>query len=173
MDFSTEFLQSAKLEFTRYKTLGDKSFKQLRYKDIHFIHNLEDNSIAVIVKHLSGNMLSRWTNFLTEDGEKKWRKRDQEFIDTYQSLEEMILAWNQGWQCLFNALNSITEENFNTTIYIRGEAHSIVAAIHRQLAHYPSHIGQIVHIAKSIKGKEWTSLSIVKGKSDDFNKKLF
>ena len=118
-------------------------------------------------------MLSRWTNFLLEDGEKTWRNRDLEFESPPQSKEELMALWNKGWDCLFDALEALNETNVFGQIYIRGEAHAIPAAINRQLAHYASHVGQIVFIGKSIKGQDWQSLSIPKGKSQLFNKKMF
>ncbi|MEM7382080.1 MAG: DUF1572 family protein [Bacteroidota bacterium] len=173
MNFTSDFLSSIQFEFNRYKTLGDKTFAQLDEEDIRRRWEQEDNSIAVIVKHISGNMLSRWTNFLAEDGEKTWRNRESEFEDTFLSKADMIKAWERGWECLFEALNSINQDNFQTKVYIRGEAHSIPQAIHRQLGHYAYHIGQIVFLGKMIKGSEWDSLSIPKGGSEDFNKKMF
>ncbi len=173
MNYTSDFLSSIHFEFNRYKILGDKTFAQLADEDIHVRPEEEDNSIAVIVKHISGNMLSRWTNFLTEDGEKTWRHRESEFEDTFESKADMIKAWERGWECLFEALHSVNEDNFQTKVFIRGEAHSIPQAIHRQLAHYAYHIGQIVFLGKMIKGSEWVSLSIPKGGSDDFNKKMF
>ena len=116
-------------------------------------------------------MLSRWTNFLTEDGEKPWRNRDTEFEDPPKDKKELQEVWNRGWQCLFEALDAINATNFNQKVKIRGEAHSIVQAIHRQLAHYASHVGQIVLLGKTIKGNAWQSLSIPKGRSEEFNRK--
>ncbi len=120
-----------------------------------------------------GNMLSRWTNFLTEDGEKTWRNREEEFKDPYSSKSEMIQAWEKGWQCLFNALNTIDKDNFDSKIKIRNEAHTVYEAVNRQLAHYANHVGQIVFIGRMIKGNEWVSLSIPKGGSEEFNQEKF
>lgn len=173
MSFSKNFIESAVSEFRRYKTLGDKTFTQLSDKDIHWQNGDYDNSIAIIVKHLSGNMLSRWTNFLTKDGEKTWRNRDTEFEESPTTKAEMIVIWEKGWNCLFDAMDTVTEENFNQKIKIRNENHSIIEAVHRQLAHYAGHIGQIIYIGRMIKGKNWQSLSIPKGGSVDFNKKMF
>lgn len=149
--------------------LGDKSFEQLSDDQIFWQFNEESNSIAVIVKHITGNMLSRWTNFLTEDGEKSWRDRDEEFINTFKTKTEVLDYWEKGWECLFDALNQINNENLYSTIYIRNEAHSVIDAIFRQLAHYPYHIGQIVFIAKMVKNENWKTLSIARNKSADFN----
>ncbi|AEM71431.1 protein of unknown function DUF1572 [Allomuricauda ruestringensis DSM 13258] len=173
MDFQENYIASVKFEFQRYKTMGDKTFVQISDADIHWKHNDSDNSIAIIVKHIVGNMMSRWTNFLSEDGEKSWRNRDMEFEEPYTSKSEMITAWEKGWKCLFEALGSINPSNFQSKVKIRNEEHSIVEAINRQLAHYASHVGQIVFVGKMIKGHDWKSLSIPKGASKDFNKKMF
>ena len=173
MNFFENYLKSVVFEFRRYKTLGDKSFAQLEEDEILWRKGSDDNSISQIVKHLSGNMLSRWTNFLTEDGEKPWRNREQEFQQPYSSKQEMMVAWEKGWTCLFNALESISEQDYNRLLKIRNEEHTIIEAINRQLAHYANHIGQIVLLAKMIKGTSWQSPSIPKGGSEDFNKQKF
>lgn len=173
MGFQENYLKSVLFEFQRYKSMGDKTFAQISDDDIHWKYTETDNSIAVIIKHMVGNMLSRWTNFLTEDGEKSWRERDLEFEGSYISKAEMMTAWEKGWKCLFDALSQIDATNFQNKITIRGEEHTIVEAINRQLAHYASHVGQIVFIGRMIKGSEWTSLSIPKGASKAFNKKMF
>lgn len=158
--------------FKYYKSLGDKSFEQLSDEQIFWQYNDESNSIAIIVKHIAGNMLSRWTNFLTEDGEKSWRNRDDEFINTFKIKQEVIDFWEKGWECFFDALNQINDENLYSTIYIRGEAHSVLDAVLRQLAHYPYHIGQIVSIAKMLKNDGWKTLSIARNKSQEFNAEM-
>ena len=173
MNFSENYIESALFEFRRYKSLGEKTFAQLSDEDLLKKYSEEGNSIAQIVKHLSGNMLSRWTNFLTDDGEKEWRNRDTEFIDPPTSRQEMLEIWEKGWHCLFEALNSISDSNFDSVIKIRNESHTIVEAINRQLAHYASHIGQIILLGKIVKGNDWVSLSIPKGGSEAFNKKVF
>ncbi|WP_289062076.1 DUF1572 family protein [uncultured Zobellia sp.] len=173
MNYPETFIKSALFEFNRYKTMGDRTFEQLSEEDIHWKLNENDNSVALIVKHMSGNMLSRWTNFLTEDGEKPWRNREDEFENPSTTKTEMLAAWESGWQCLFNALNSVSTEKFDTVIKIRNENHSIVQAVHRQLAHYSGHVGQIVLLGKMIKGTAWVSLSIPKGHSDQYNKNMF
>ncbi|WP_050022129.1 DUF1572 domain-containing protein [Chryseobacterium sp. P1-3] len=155
--------------FEYYKSLGDKTFTQLSEEQVFWQYNEESNSIAVIVKHIAGNMLSRWTDFLTEDGEKNWRDRDQEFVNTFKTKDEVISYWETGWKCLFEALNQINDENLYSTIYIRGEAHSVIDAVFRQLTHYPYHIGQIVYIAKMVKNEDWKTLSIARNKSQEFN----
>lgn len=165
----TEFLSAVIRRFRSYKQLGDQSFAQLDEADFHFRPNEASNSIAVIIQHLSGNMLSRWTNLLTEDGEKEWRKRDEEFDITEHSREELIAMWEKGWARLLETLGSLKEEDLLKTIYIRKEPLTVIDAINRQLAHYPSHVGQIMYIGKLIKNDQWKSLSIEKGKSDAYN----
>lgn len=169
----TEYLNNIKIQFEYYKSIGEKTFNQLEEKDLFWQYNEESNSIAVIVNHLWGNMKSRWTDFLTSDGEKEWRNRELEFESVIKTKDELLQRWNDGWECLFDALNSINENNFNTKIYIRNQEHSIIEAINRQLAHYSYHIGQIVYVGRMVKGSDWKSLSIPKGKSFEFNKKKF
>lgn len=169
----TDYLESAKKQFEYYKMLGDKTIAQLPDEKLFWQYNEESNSIAVIVKHLHGNMLSRWTDFLTSDGEKEWRQRDAEFDNDLNSKEELIQKWNEGWDCLFSALNSLKEEDFSKTIYIRNQGHSITEAINRQLAHYPYHVGQMVFIGKMICDNKWVSLSIPKGNSNTYNAEKF
>lgn len=154
------YLDLAKKQFEQYKLLGEKTFSQLTDEQLFWKYNEESNSIATIVKHMSGNMLSRWTDFLTSDGEKDWRNRDAEFETDIKDKQALIASWNKGWDCLFKALSTINESNFNTTIYIRKQVHSITEAINRQLTHYAYHIGQIVFIGKMMKDNKWTSLSI-------------
>ena len=158
--------------FLYYKDLGDKTLAQLSEEQIFWQYNEESNSIAIIINHVAGNMLSRWINFLTEDGEKSWRNRDSEFENNFKTKAEVLEYWEKGWACLFEALNQITDENINSTIYIRGEAHSVVDAVFRQLAHYPYHIGQIIYIAKMMKNEDWQTLSIARNKSADFNAEM-
>jgi hypothetical protein len=167
------FLSSSIKQFEYYKSLGDKTFMQLTNDDIHTTFKEHTNSISIIVKHLVGNMLSRWTNFLTEDGEKEWRHRDTEFEDTFTSKNELITSWNKGWDCLFEALSPLETEDLERIIYIRNQGHSITEAINRQLAHYAYHVGQIVFLGTLIKGKHWTSLSIPKGNSTNYNQEKF
>lgn len=155
--------------FQYYKELAEKTFDQVSEEQLFWKYNEESNSIATLVKHLSGNMQSRWTNFLTEDGEKSWRNRDSEFENDIQSKAEMMEIWTEGWLVLFQALNQIKEENWNDTIFIRGEKHTVLDAVLRQLAHYPYHIGQIIYIGKMVKDADWKTLSIAKNKSVPFN----
>lgn len=153
--------------------LGDRTFAQLEEEDVFWQYNAESNCIALTVKHLKGNMLSRWTDFLTSDGEKEWRNREDEFICDIGSKEEMLTMWEEGWKCLFDALASINADNFDTIIYIRNMGHSIIEAINRQLAHYAYHVGQIVYVGRMIKGSQWQSLSIPKGQSKAYNSRKF
>jgi hypothetical protein len=162
------YLDSAKNQFEQYKLLGEKAFAQVPDEKLFWQFNEESNSIATIVKHLSGNMLSRWTDFLTTDGEKEWRNRDSEFENDIRTREDLLIRWNKGWQCLFNALNVLKNDDLQREIYIRKEKHTVLEAINRQLTHYPYHIGQIVFIGKMI-SDHWTSLSIPKGKSKEYN----
>ncbi|MCB0644544.1 MAG: DUF1572 family protein [Phaeodactylibacter sp.] len=166
-------LDSVRKQFEYYRQLGERSFQQVEDADLFWQYNPESNSIAIIVNHLSGNMRSRWTNFLTEDGEKTWRQRDQEFEDRIHSRAELEQQWAAGWDCLFEALDSLSEENLDTIVYIRNMGHTISEAINRQLAHYAYHIGQIVYLARMRKGADWQSLSIPKGASTSYNQEKF
>ena len=139
-----DYLSSVKKHFYQYKSLGDKTMEQLDEKNLFWQYNDQSNSIAVIVQHLWGNMLSRWTNFLTEDGEKESRERDAEFERVIKTKEELITKWDAGWHCLFAALNSVREADLDKTIYIRQEPQIVIDAINRQLAHYSYHVGQKV-----------------------------
>lgn len=182
---SEDFLRSANRQFLYYKTLGEKAMDQLEPEQLFVSQNEDTNSIATIVKHLHGNMLSRWTDFLTTDGEKEWRNRDGEFsedtstpLSVTEKKQEVLKQWNKGWECLFNALNSLKPEDLDKIIYIRNEGHTVLEAINRQLAHYPYHVGQMVFYAKILKKSDpmaigWTSLSIPKNKSNDYNADKF
>ncbi|MBI1227490.1 MAG: DUF1572 domain-containing protein [Bacteroidetes bacterium] len=168
-----EYLSSVRKQFEYYKMLGDKTFAQLTDDQLFWQFNAESNSIATIVKHLWGNMLSRWTDFLTTDGEKEWRNREAEFDNDIPSRMELLAKWNEGWACLFHALDQVDEENLNNIICIRNQGHTVLEAINRQLAHYPYHVGQIVFIGKMVKDAEWSSLSIPRGGSQAFNTAKF
>jgi Protein of unknown function (DUF1572) len=173
MEINNTFLESVKAQFVYYKTLGEKSINQLEPEQLFISVNENTNSIATIVKHLSGNMLSRWTDFLTTDGEKEWRNRDGEFENTIKSKDELLEIWNKGWQCLFDAMYSLKPEQLSQIIYIRNEGHTVLEAINRQLAHYPYHVGQIIFYAKILKKDDWSSLSIPKNKSHNYNAEKF
>jgi hypothetical protein len=170
---TNDYLKSIKKQFEYYKMLGEKTFAQLSDEYLFWKYNEESNSIATIVKHLWGNMLSRWTDFLTTDGEKEWRERDAEFENDIESRAELLAKWNEGWTCLFNAINSLSENDLTKEIYIRNQGHSVLEAINRQLAHYPYHVGQIVFIGKMACNQNWTSLSIPKGNSKEYNTDKF
>jgi hypothetical protein len=173
MEINEHYLESVKKQFLYYKTLGEKAMEQIQPEQLFVSVNEDTNSIATIVKHLSGNMLSRWTDFLTTDGEKEWRNRDGEFENDLQTKEAVMTLWDKGWNCFFDALDSIQPEQLSTIIYIRNEGHTVVEAINRQLAHYPYHIGQIVFYVKQLKTSEWESLSIPKNKSNSYNATKF
>lgn len=167
------YLNNAIKVFGNYKSLADKAIQQLEDEQLFWQPNEESNSVAIIVKHMWGNMLSRWTNFLTEDGEKEWRNRDGEFENDWKTRTELISKWEEGWQVLFEALNSITDADLEHTVYIRGEAHTVLDAVTRQIAHYASHVGQIIYIAKMIRDNNWSSLSIPRNQSRQFNQAMF
>ena len=156
-------------QFQYYKSLGNKTIAQLSDQQLFWKYNNESNSIAMIIKHIAGNMLSRWTDFRTTDGEKDWRNRELEFVDDIKTNTEIIAYWEKGWACLFDALNSITDDDLEEIIYIRNQGHTIIEAINRQLAHYPYHIGQIVFIGKMLTDSAWLSLSIPRGGSHMYN----
>ncbi len=168
MQVANEYLRVVESRFKALKMQGERTFQQLSNGEIHWCLNETSNSIAVIVKHLSGNMLSRWTNLLTTDGEKSTRKRDEEFIDDITSLDTLFTIWEAGWDALFKSIQNLNPDDLMKKIKIRGEKHTVIDAIERQMAHYASHIGQIIYIAKQIKDKDWKTLSIPKGKSDEF-----
>ena len=165
MNFEEGFLNDAVKRFKYYKELGDKTFEQLDEAGIFFQPTTESNSIALIVQHMYGNMLSRWTNFLTEDGEKTWRRRDAEFEPMQCSKQDILAFWNEGWKCMFETLESLKPADLIKTITIRTEPLTVYDAILRQLAHYPYHVGQIVYLGKIVKNDQWKSLSIPKGNS--------
>lgn len=166
----TEYLITAIRRLKYYRHLAEQAFEQLEDNDFHFQPSpAAPNSIAIIIQHLSGNMLSRWTNFLTEDGEKSWRKRDDEFEIHAYSRAKLMDLWKSGWDCFITALESLHESDLLKNIYIREETLTVIDAINRQLAHYPYHVGQILYIGKIIKGENWKSLSIPKGDSQVYN----
>ena len=167
------YLDSAKKQFNQYKMLGEKAMLQVPEEKLFWQFNSESNSIGSIVKHLWGNMLSRFTDFLTTDGEKAWRNRDSEFENDIKSKDELFRKWNEGWECLSGALAPLKTEDLLKTIYIRNEKHSVMEAINRQLTHYAYHVGQIVFLGKMICNEKWESLSIPKGSSKQFNEGKF
>ncbi|MEH7342319.1 DUF1572 family protein [Bacillus sp. JJ1532] len=168
MNIGSEYLKVVMDRFKSVKSLGDKTINQLSEEEIYWIFNNESNSVAIIVKHMSGNMVSRWTDFLTSDGEKEYRNRDEEFKYDISSKSELTMVWEKGWKTLIDALTGLSEQDLLKIIHIRGEGHLVLEAIERQMAHYAYHVGQIVYIAKQVKGEEWESLSIPKGKSEEY-----
>jgi hypothetical protein len=163
------YLKSMNRQFSYYKSLGEKAMAQVADEKLFWQLNEESNSIATIVKHLSGNMISRWTDFLTTDGEKEWRNRDGEFENDLKTRTEVIALWDKGWDRLFKTLDELKPDDLEKIIYIRNEGHTVMEAINRQVAHYPYHVGQIVYVAKIIKNSDWESLSIPRNKSKDYN----
>ncbi|GAB4029155.1 DUF1572 family protein [Spirosoma jeollabukense] len=166
------YLSSVITQFEYYKWLGEKTLAQLPDEALFWQYNAESNSIATLVKHLWGNMLSRWTDFLTTDGEKEWRDREGEFANDIQSRDELLQKWNEGWHVLLETLKSLREDDLSRTVYIRNQGHSVIEAINRQVAHYPYHIGQLVFLGKML-AQNWTSLSIPKGESSQYNAEKF
>jgi len=169
----TAILVTTRKQFEYYKLIGEKTMAQLTEEQLFWQYNKESNSIAMVVQHLVGNMRSRWTDFMTTDGEKEWRNRDAEFEQVFASKEALLLQWEQGWQCLFTALDSITAAELDKEIFIRNQGLTVADAIFRQLAHYPYHLGQIVFIGKMICNSNWVSLSIPKGNSTAYNAEKF
>jgi hypothetical protein len=169
---ATEYLQDAVSSFKAYKKLADKAIDQVNDQELFITLDEEGNSIAVVMKHMAGNMLSRWTDFLNSDGEKPNRNRDMEFVIEEGTTKEAVLAyWERGWQAVFAAVEPLQPQDFERTVSIRGETHTIVQAINRQLTHYSYHIGQIVFLAKHFRSSEWHSLSIPRNRSAEFNAK--
>ena len=169
----SKYLDSVKQQFRSYKSLGEKTIAQLDPEMLFIRPNEESNSIAMIIQHMHGNMLSRWTDFLTSDGEKEWRQRDAEFEVVLKTKEEVMEKWEEGWACLMNALDQLDDSLLANTVLIRNEPHTVTEAINRQLTHYPYHVGQIVFYAKQLLEEKFTSLSIAKNKSQEFNNEKF
>jgi Protein of unknown function (DUF1572) len=172
LEFTTSYLKDSIDLLRYYKRLGTQAMAQVPDQFLPATPDAESNSIAIIVKHLAGNMRSRWPDFLTVDGEKPGRDRDAEFVDPPLSRAEISAMWEAGWKCAFDALEPLAESDVGRVVLIRGEHHSVMQAINRQLAHYAYHVGQIVYLAKHFSGASWTSLSIPRGKSADFNSRV-
>jgi len=172
LKFTTSYIEDALAIFRQYKQLGERAMAQVTDEQLFAALDDESNSIAIIVKHITGNMRSRWTDFLTSDGEKPSRNRDCEFVDPRDTREALLRDWEQGWGCVFSALEPLTDTDLPGTVTIRGEAHSVVQAINRQLAHYPMHIGQIILLAKHYAGLNWQTLSVARNRSAEFNRKV-
>lgn len=173
MNIGENYLNIVTNRFMEMKKLGDQTFHQLDDEQLYWSNHEESNNIAVIVKHVGGNMVSRWSNFLSTDGEKPTRNRDLEFDNSYLPREELIRIWEHGWQILFTTLADLTKQDLLKKVKIRGEDHLVMAAIERQISHYSYHVGQIVYIGKLLKTSEWQSLSIPKGQSGQFNDQMF
>jgi uncharacterized damage-inducible protein DinB len=170
--FTTSYLTDSLDLFRYYKNLAERAMAQVSDEQLLTVLDSEANSIAVIVKHMAGNMRSRWTDFLTSDGEKPDRNRDTEFEDAPATRAAMLALWEEGWQCLFKALGALSESDLQRTVTIRGEAHSVMQAINRQMAHYSYHCGQIVLLAKHFMHADWKSLSVPRKQSADFNRRV-
>jgi hypothetical protein len=172
LKFTTSYLEDAIAIFRHYKKLADGAMAQVTDEQLFATLDAEANSIAIIVKHMAGNMRSRFTDFLTSDGEKPNRNRDSEFIDPPPSREALLSEWEQGWSSLFSAIEPLTDGDLPRTITIRGEPHSVMQALNRQTAHYSYHIGQIVLLAKHFASDQWQSLSVPRNKSAEFNRRV-
>jgi hypothetical protein len=172
LEFTTSFLKDSLAIFRYYKRLAERALEQVNDADLFAVLDAETNSIAIIVKHMAGNMRSRWTDFLTTDGEKPDRNRDSEFEAPPQTRTEVLALWEQGWACLFATLEPLIDADLTRTVFIRGEAHSVMQAINRQVAHYQYHIGQIVLLARHFAGDRWQSLTIPRNRSAEFNQRV-
>ncbi|MAT55231.1 MAG: hypothetical protein CMN32_12180 [Saprospirales bacterium] len=170
---ATKYTDNLRKLFRNYKSLSERAMAQLDNSQMHWRRDEHSNNVATIAKHMAGNMISRFTNFLTEDGEKPWRNRESEFDDDFSSREQLMDYWEKGWQCLFDAIEPLTDEGLDRTVKIRNEPHTVLEALNRQLTHYAYHAGQIVLLAKMQKGAEFESLSIPRGKSEEFNARMF
>ncbi len=168
-----QYMESALRQFKMYKQLGEKAIAQMSDDSLNWQANADSNSVANIVKHLHGNMLSRWTDFLTTDGEKEWRKRDEEFEPEQLGRAALVSQWEEGWKCMFNALEGLSDDDLTKIIYIRNQGHTVLEAIFRQVAHYSYHVGQIVYIAKLCSHDNRNSLSIPRNKSAEYNSEKF
>lgn len=172
LEFTTSYIQDALAVFRYYKQLAERAMEQVTDEQLFAALDPEANSIAIVVKHLAGNMRSRWTDFLSTDGEKPNRDRDSEFVDPPATRNQLLAEWENGWACVFNAVESLVDTDLGRTVTIRGEAHSVMQAINRQLAHYAHHVGQIVLLAKHFASYHWQSLSVPRNQSAEFNRKV-
>jgi uncharacterized damage-inducible protein DinB len=172
LEFTTSYLEDSIHLFRHYKKLAERAIAQATDPQLYELLDEDANSIAIVMQHMAGNMKSRWTNFLLEDGEKPWRNRDSEFEQPPASRDLLLQMWEEGWDCVFRTLESLTDADLSRTVPIRGEAHSVMQAINRQIAHYAYHCGQIVLMAKHFQHAQWTSLTVPKGKSAEFSAKV-
>ena len=173
MDIAAEFLSSVANAFEANKRMADRAVEQVPDEKLHVALDANTNSVAVIMKHVAGNLLSRWTDFLTSDGEKPWRNRDDEFVDTLASRDALLAYWESGWQRLFDTLAALSPDDLGRTVTIRGEAHSVPTAIQRSLAHCGYHVGQIILVARILAGDQWTTITIPRGGSANFNQRVW
>ncbi|MCF6136692.1 DUF1572 family protein [Pseudalkalibacillus berkeleyi] len=165
---SSIYLEEILRNFQTLKNQAEQVFNQLSTEELHWVPNTESNSITILIKHMSGNMRSRWTNFLSTDGEKPDRFRDQEFIDDLSTRNQILDCWEDGWKCLFQALSHLSEKDLGKTVFIRNKPMAVISALQRQLMHYASHIGQMIYIGKMVKNDAWNTLSIPRGKSEEY-----
>jgi Protein of unknown function (DUF1572) len=172
LQFTTSYLEDSILLFRHYKKIADRAMEQVADDRLFLVLDEESNSIAILVKHMAGNMLSRWTDFLTTDGEKPSRNRDCEFVEPPPTRAALMELWERAWNCLFSALASLTDADLERAVAIRGEPHSVMQAINRQVAHYSYHCGQIVLLSKHLRQGEWKTLSVPRGKSQEFNRRV-
>lgn len=172
LEFTASYLKDSLDVFRYYKKLAERAMAQAPDEALFKELDAQSNSIAIVVKHMAGNMRSRWTDFLTSDGEKSWRYRDTEFETPALSRAELMAQWDAGWSCLFAALEPLTENDLSRTVTIRNEPHSVMQAINRQIAHYAYHVGQIVYLARHFTGDTWQSVTIPRKKSDEFNARV-
>lgn len=172
LEFTTSYLADSIALFRQYKKLAEKAIEQVTDEQLLIMMDPEMNSIAQTVKHMTGNMRSRWMDFLHSDGEKPDRNRDSEFVDPPATRESLLALWEEGWRLVFQALEPLTDADLGRKVFIRGEAHSVMQAINRQIAHYAYHCGQIVLLAKHFRSQEWKSLTIPRNKSVDFNQRV-
>jgi len=170
LKFTTSYIEDSVALFRQYKKLGESAMEQLTDEQLCHPLDPESNSVAIIVKHMVGNMRSRWTDFLTSDGEKPNRNRDTEFVDPPNDRKSLIDAWEHGWELVFAAIEPLTDADLGRTVMIRGEAHSVMQAINRQIAHYASHVGQIIFLAKHLANDRWKTLSVPRNRSAEFNR---
>ncbi len=167
------FLKSAIAKYQAPKDLAERAIVQLSDEKLHQPLDENTNSVAIIMKHLAGNMLSRWTDFLTTDGEKQWRNRDREFVDDLPSRDDLMAFWQRGWEGLSSTLNTLTEDDLTKTVPIRGKPHNVIEAIHRELDHYGYHVGQIVLVARVLAKDNWTTLTVPRGESEEYNRRVW
>ena len=172
LNFTTSYIEDSLAIFRQYKQLGEKAMAQVDDEQLFESLDQEANSIAIIVKHMAGNMRSRWTEFLTSDGEKATRNRDGEFVDPPKTREALLVEWEHGWASVFSAIEPLTDADLGRKVTIRGEAHSVMQAINRQVAHYSMHVGQIILLAKHYAGARWQTLSVAGNRSAEFNRKV-